>query len=125
MTVYVWKIGVCNDDVCFQQPAIYQSYTAHAVVLGLNLLNRCIKQKIRPPTFRDFLEHFHHPVHAPHGIPNTIRQLSVLHHGEGCWCLEGAQPKVQILERESRLEIRIVEIPADIPVVVDERFEPK
>jgi len=55
-----------------------------------------------------------HAVHSPHGKPHAIGELGVLHQGVGCWCLEWAEPHIQIMKGEGDLQARVLEVSVDI-----------
>ncbi len=51
-----------------------------------------------------------------------MRQLSVRHHREGRWGIEGAQPHIHILEGESCLQTRVIKVLRHIGVVLHQRL---
>ena len=62
-------------------------------------------------------------IHPAHREPYAAGKLGVLEQRVGGGSIEGAETQVHILEGEGRLQVRVMEVVADVGVMPDQRLE--
>src|ERR1700690_2027868 len=84
----------------------------------LNTLNGGVKEEFDPRLASDRQERIHDGIHAAFRIPDAMSNFRIRHHRKGGRSFKGTQPHVNILEGESRLQARRVEIGAHVAVML-------
>ncbi len=123
LAIDVREVGVSDDHVGRVTLAVRQTDARGPAAVDLDGRNRGIEVEASPMLLGERLQRLGHTVHTPGGEPHAIGQLGVLEQGVGGRGIEWAEPQVHVLEGEGCLEPRVVEVVADVRVVMLERLE--
>lgn len=108
--INVGQVRIRKDRVRFEKLAVVEDNAARLHRIHCNLLDGRIEHEFHARLARHVRQGLDDAVHAALRIPDSMRQLRVRHEREGGWRIERTEAHVHILEREGRLEARVIEI---------------
>ncbi len=121
LPVNVGQVGVGENGIGLHAPSILQEHPPGAPSVQHDLFHCRLEGELHPSPQGDLHQRLDDAVQAPFGIPDTVGDLGVGHHGEGRWRFEGAQPHVHVLKSKSGFQPRRVEKGRHVAVMPRQR----
>ena len=121
--VDVRQIRVGDNHVGAEDRPVLEPHARGAAVGHLDPRDRRAEDKARALRLGDGHQALDHSVQPPHREPDAPGKLRILQERIGGGRLEGAEPQVHVLEGEGGLQVRRVEVVADVGVMADQWLE--